>query len=280
MYSKIFKWSISTVLLTILTFTLAGCSGLSHSNSSSSSKTTTTSSVSKAKSSDKKDTNPDKKTKPHKNIQNPTVDDVRTALGNDDVATARNLLGQVKQTTANASELDQLGSEINTDEQAQQLLTTLKSEVENGNQKSAQETLRQIHNLPVVNHIITNIQNEANQIASKPSDDTADANKSDSETESSQSSEAKESSSEVKDASSLNNNEINTVLDQFKNSVGLPNNQQDQFNISKIGTDLYQIEIRENNPKNINGDLVGLYRFNSKTNTAQKMNPTTGAFGK
>ncbi|KRO24951.1 hypothetical protein IV88_GL000517 [Pediococcus argentinicus] len=267
------------MLLTMLTFTLVGCSGLSHSNSSSNSKTTT-SSISNSKSSDKKGTNLNKKTKQHKNVQNPTVADVRTALGNDDVATARNLLSQVKQTTTNASELDQLGSEINTDEQAQQLLTTLKSEVENGNQKSAQETLRQINNLPVVNHIITNIQNEANQIASKPSDDTVDAKKSNSETESSQSSEAKESSSEVKDTSSLNNNEINTVLDQFKNSVGLPNNQQDQFNISKTGTDLYQIEIRENNPKNINGDLVGLYRFNSKTNTAQKMNPTTGAFGK
>ena len=52
------------------------------------------------------------------------------------------------------------------------------------------------------------------------------------------------------------------------------------FGVTQIGTNYYQVEVRQNNSSNTVGSLTGIYRYNTQTGSYSKLNTITGNYEK
>lgn len=88
--------------------------------------------------------------------------------------------------------------------------------------------------------------------------------------------------------SSATNSEISSVasqvtdydiLQQFRAATGIPQEAGDQYFVRKLDGSRYQIEIRHTSESNYNvSNLKGMYIYNSKDKTTQKMDAVTGEY--
>lgn len=77
-------------------------------------------------------------------------------------------------------------------------------------------------------------------------------------------------------AQSLSNDQ---VLQQFTTATAIPKQAGDQYYVQSLGNNEYQIEIRHTSPADSQlSNLKGMYKFNTQTNKAQKLNEISGQY--
>lgn len=69
------------------------------------------------------------------------------------------------------------------------------------------------------------------------------------------------------------------VLASFRSATGIPQEAGDQYYVQETSKGMYQIEIRHTSDSNSQvSNLKGMYRFNSSTKKARKLNEITGEY--
>ncbi|KRN19759.1 hypothetical protein [Pediococcus claussenii] len=85
-------------------------------------------------------------------------------------------------------------------------------------------------------------------------------------------------SQQMSSTQNFSNQEMTTVLNNFRAASGIAFNAETQFNLTKISAEVYQIDVKNIAAKDSNNP-TGTYRYNIKSGIVQKMNPETGSFG-
>ncbi|AUJ29163.1 hypothetical protein [Liquorilactobacillus hordei] len=69
------------------------------------------------------------------------------------------------------------------------------------------------------------------------------------------------------------------ILTKFREVTGIPQEAGDQYYVTKLDDDTYQIEIRHTSPDNVNvSNLKGMYKYNYATEKVQKADEITGEY--
>ena len=86
----------------------------------------------------------------------------------------------------------------------------------------------------------------------------------------------KVNSNSTQKATNDNTNNESTVLKSFLKANNMQPTSTNNYVVTDLGSNNYQVEIRTNNNDNSVSHLDGLYKYNSQTNQTQQFNSVTG----
>lgn len=287
------KLALSVFVITI-TFLLTACGGFANQKSTpgsdSNDQVATTSAVKKAKSLIK-DGQLDEAHRVLKNEQKKAAKNVEVnqllasvdnltvadnALKNGDVGTAKAELSKARD-SSNSQEVatkvasyQQQASQL---EKANTLFSTIQINLNQKNIGAAQDANEELQAINGNVAKIVEIQQQATKLMQGQEENTTSDNNATRNSDSSGMSEQQTSSPQ-----NFSNQEMTTVLNNFRAASGITFNAQTQFNLTKISADVYQVDVKNTAPSD-SSNSAGTYRYNIKSGIVQKMNPETGSFG-
>lgn len=210
------------------------------------------------------------------NVQNYLA--AKEALNNGDTTSANSSLAKITSEQANSatlkSQAKSLGDQATQLQNAKKYYQNAYDAVSNGYYETATADLALLNNLSSSISGVKALQDQGkaltSQINSATSNSSASQNSSSSTT----------SSSSSEPIGNLNDKETDSVISSFQSAAGIANQAGLSYGVNQIGTNYYQIEVRQNNSSNTVGSLTGMYRYNAQTGSVSKLNTISGVYEK
>ncbi len=200
----------------------------------------------------------------------------KAALNEGDTSTAQSNLSKMtsEQTKNNAltSQAKDLNTQASQLKQANTLYQSAYDAVSNGYYETAKAKLAQLNALPSTVKAIKSLQDQGKALTNQ-----INANQNSSSTSQNASSNATNSSSSAS-TGRLSDDQNDSIIQSFQSAAGITAQTGMSFGVSQIGTNEYQIEVRQSNSTNTVGSLTGIYRYNSQTGSVSKLNTISGKY--
>ncbi|MBU7563344.1 hypothetical protein NVV78_04905 [Pediococcus ethanolidurans] len=299
------KRSLTGVIAIAMLFSLAACRNSSQSGATSGSSSTssseqsdqkkaatllkeaqkqiengqTTSALTTLKKAQKLDSSNDKVSKLLANVQNYL--DAKDALNDGNTSSANESLAKMTSEQTNGDALTSQAKDLSTKaaqlKEANRWYQNAYDAVSNGYYETAKADLAKLNALPSSVRGIKNLQNQGKSL-------TSQINAASSSTTTAQSSSSSSSSTSSSTTSQttggLTDEQTDQVITSFTGTVGITNQSGLSFGVTQLGTNYYQVEVRQNNSSNTVGSLTGIYRYNTQTGSYTKLNTITGKYEK
>ncbi|GAB5052105.1 hypothetical protein [Pediococcus ethanolidurans] len=299
------KRSLTGVIAIAMLFSLAACRNSSKSGATSGSSSTssseqsdqkkaatllkeaqkqiengqTTSALTTLKKAQKLDSSNDKVSKLLANVQNYL--DAKDALNDGNTSSANESLAKMTSEQTNGDALTSQAKDLSTKaaqlKEANRWYQNAYDAVSNGYYETAKADLAKLNALPSSVRGIKNLQNQGKSL-------TSQINAASSSTTTAQSSSSSSSSTSSSTTSQttggLTDEQTDQVITSFTGTVGITNQSGLSFGVTQLGTNYYQVEVRQNNSSNTVGSLTGIYRYNTQTGSYTKLNTITGKYEK
>ncbi|GEN95072.1 hypothetical protein [Pediococcus ethanolidurans] len=299
------KRSLTGVIAIAMLFSLAACRNSSQSGATSGSSSTssseqsdqkraatllkkaqkqiengqTTSALTTLKKAQELDSSNDKVSKLLANVQNYL--DAKDALNDGDTSSANESLAKMTSEQTNGDALTSQAKDLSTKaaqlKEANRWYQNAYDAVSNGYYETAKADLAKLNALPSSVRGIKNLQNQGKSL-------TSQINAASSSTTTAQSSNSSSSSTSSSTTSQttggLTDEQTDQVITSFTGTVGITNQSGLSFGVTQLGTNYYQVEVRQNNSSNTVGSLTGIYRYNTQTGSYTKLNTITGKYEK
>ncbi|MCV3321504.1 hypothetical protein NR224_04715 [Pediococcus ethanolidurans] len=299
------KRSLTGVIAIAMLFSLAACRNSSQSGATSGSSSTssseqsdqkkaatllkeaqkqiengqTTSALTTLKKAQKLDSSNDKVSKLLANVQNYL--DAKDALNDGNTSSANESLAKMTSEQTNGDALTSQAKDLSTKaaqlREANRWYQNAYDAVSNGYYETAKADLAKLNALPSSVRGIKNLQNQGKSL-------TSQINAASSSTTTAQSSSSSSSSTSSSTTSQttggLTDEQTDQVITSFTGTVGITNQSGLSFGVTQLGTNYYQVEVRQNNSSNTVGSLTGIYRYNTQTGSYTKLNTITGKYEK
>lgn len=299
------KRSLTGVIAIAMLFSLAACRNSSQSGATSGSSSTssseqsnqkraatllkkaqkqiengqTTSALTTLKKAQELDSSNDKVSKLLANVQNYL--DAKDALNDGDTSSANESLAKMTSEQTNGNALTSQAKDLSTKaaqlKEANRWYQNAYDAVSNGYYETAKADLAKLNALPSSVRGIKNLQNQGKSL-------TSQINAASSSTTTAQSSNSSSSSTSSSTTSQttggLTDEQTDQVITSFTGTVGITNQSGLSFGVTQLGTNYYQVEVRQNNSSNTVGSLTGIYRYNTQTGSYTKLNTITGKYEK
>ncbi|MDV7719151.1 hypothetical protein GA840_04720 [Pediococcus ethanolidurans] len=299
------KRSLTGVIAIAMLFSLAACRNSSQSGATSGSSSTssseqsnqkraatllkkaqkqiengqTTSALTTLKKAQELDSSNDKVSKLLANVQNYL--DAKDALNDGDTSSANESLAKMTSEQTNGDALTSQAKDLSTKaaqlKEANRWYQNAYDAVSNGYYETAKADLAKLNALPSSVRGIKNLQNQGKSLTSQinaASSSTITAQSSNS------SSSSTSSSTTSQTTGGLTDEQTDQVITSFTGTVGITNQSGLSFGVTQLGTNYYQVEVRQNNSSNTVGSLTGIYRYNTQTGSYTKLNTITGKYEK
>ncbi|AVL00561.1 hypothetical protein SIN07_01665 [Pediococcus inopinatus] len=210
------------------------------------------------------------------NVQNYLA--AKEALNNGDTTSANSSLAKITSEQANSSTLKSqaksLGDQATQLQNAKKYYQNAYDAVSNGYYETATADLALLNNLSSSISGVKALQDQGKALTSQINSATSNSSAS----QNSSSSTTTSSSSEP--IGNLTDKETDSVISSFQSAAGIANQAGLSYGVNQIGTNYYQIEVRQNNSSNTVGSLTGMYRYNAQTGSVSKLNTISGVYEK
>jgi len=210
------------------------------------------------------------------NVQNYLA--AKEALNNGDTTSANSSLAKITSEQANSatlkSQAKSLGDQATQLQNAKKYYQNAYDAVSNGYYETATADLALLNNLSSSISGVKALQDQGKALTSQINSATSNSSAS----QNSSSSTTTSSSSEP--IGNLTDKETDSVISSFQSAAGIANQAGLSYGVNQIGTNYYQIEVRQNNSSNTVGSLTGMYRYNAQTGSVSKLNTISGVYEK
>ncbi|WP_427910686.1 hypothetical protein ABUE38_08545 [Pediococcus parvulus] len=214
------------------------------------------------------------------NVQNYLA--AKEALNSGDTDSANSSLAKMTSEKTNGDALTSQAKDLSTKsaqlKEANRWYQNAYDAVSNGYYETAKADLAKLNALPSSVKGIKNLQEQGKALTNQIS--VASSSSTTSQSSSMNSNSNSSSSGASQTTGSLTDDQVDSVITSFTGTVGITNQRGLSFGVTQIGTNYYQVEVRQNNSSNTVGSLTGIYRYNTQTGSYSKLNTITGNYEK